>query len=91
MNRFGDERQDHAAHYAGDVEGVTDTFKLVQRTDIVMRFLGASPVVFLAGSTAVPACTARAPLAVPGVEANNAKTGCHGKQGAQTLVALWTS
>jgi hypothetical protein len=77
VNRFGDERQDHAAHYAGDVEGVTDTFKLVQRTDIVMRFLGASPVVFLAGSTAVPACTARAPLAVPGIEADNAKAGCH--------------
>ena len=48
-----------------------------QRTDVVMRFLGASPVVFLAGSTAVPACTARAPLAVPGIEADNAKAGCH--------------
>ena len=87
MNRFGNERQDHAAHYAGDVEGVTDTFKLVQRTDIVMRFLGASPVVFLAGSTAIPACTARAPLVVHGVEANSARAGCHDNKATQTLVA----
>ena len=44
-----------------------------------MRFLGESPVMLLAGSTAVPSCTARTPLAVPEIEANNTKAGCHGK------------
>ena len=77
VSRFDDERQDHLAHFAGDVVGIASTFERVQRTDVAMWFLGASPVLFLAGSTAVPACTARAPLAVPRIEANHAETGCH--------------
>jgi hypothetical protein len=44
-----------------------------------MGFCGASPIVLLASSAAVPACTARTPLAVPEIEANNTKAGCHGK------------
>ena len=53
-------------------------FERVQKADIAVWFLGASPVVCLAGSTAVPACSACTPLAVPRIEANNAETGCHG-------------
>ena len=78
LSRLDDEGQDHhLAHVAGDVVGIANTFERVQRTDVSMWFFGDSPVVFLAGSTAIPACTARAPLAVPQIEANNAETGCH--------------
>jgi hypothetical protein len=78
VSRFGDERQDHLAHFARDVVGVASTFERVQRADVAVWFLGASPFVCLASSTAVPACSACTPLAVPRIEANNAETGCHG-------------
>jgi hypothetical protein len=43
----------------------------LQRADFPVRFFGKGPVVLLASSAAVPSRSAGAPLAVPGVEADD--------------------
>ena len=61
-----------------DVLGVAGHFEHVEWADVAVWFFGASPVVCLAGTAAIPACSAGTPFAVPRIETNNAKAGCHG-------------